>query len=79
MEALRGATYEELVDSGVRPVHAKLILSSLGTRSAAATHAVAAKTMETRVSSARSELERSPCSYRREPHFGPAGSRGGQP
>lgn len=35
MEALRGATYEELVDSGVRPVHAKLILSSLGTKSAA--------------------------------------------
>lgn len=30
MEALRGATYEELVDSGVRPVHAKLILSNLG-------------------------------------------------
>ena len=23
MEALRGATYEELVDSGVRPVHAR--------------------------------------------------------
>ena len=32
VEALRGATYEELVDSGVRPVHAKLILSSLGTK-----------------------------------------------
>lgn len=32
MEALRGATYEELVDSGVRPVHAKLILSNLGSR-----------------------------------------------
>jgi len=32
MEALRGATYEELVDSGVRPVHAKLILSSLGSK-----------------------------------------------
>ena len=33
MEALRGATYDELVDSGVRPVHAKLILSNLGTKS----------------------------------------------
>ena len=33
MEALRGATYEELVDSGVRPVHAKLILSNLGSKS----------------------------------------------
>lgn len=32
MEALRGATYEELVDSGVRPVHAKLIISHLGSR-----------------------------------------------
>lgn len=32
MEALRGATYEELVDSGVRPVHAKLILSNLGSK-----------------------------------------------
>lgn len=32
MDALRGATYEELVDSGVRPVHAKLILSNLGSR-----------------------------------------------
>ena len=30
MEALKGATYEELVDSGVRPVHAKLIISHLG-------------------------------------------------
>jgi len=29
MEALRGATYEELVDSGVRPGHAKLMLSEL--------------------------------------------------
>lgn len=29
MEALRGATYEELVDSGVRPGHAKLILGHL--------------------------------------------------
>jgi hypothetical protein len=29
MEALRGATYEELVDSGVRPGHVKLILSHL--------------------------------------------------
>ena len=34
MEALRGATYEELVDSGVRPVHAKLIMSNLGTKDA---------------------------------------------
>lgn len=34
MEALRGATYEELVDSGVRPVHAKLILSNLGVKGA---------------------------------------------
>lgn len=33
MEALSGATYEELVDSGVRPVHAKLILSNLGSKS----------------------------------------------
>mmetsp|Transcript_17708 Transcript_17708/g.29545 ORF Transcript_17708/g.29545 Transcript_17708/m.29545 type:complete len:265 (-) Transcript_17708:449-1243(-) len=33
MEALKGATYEELVDSGVRPVHAKLILSNLGSKS----------------------------------------------
>ena len=32
MEALRGATYEELVDSGVRPVHAKLLISNLGSR-----------------------------------------------
>jgi len=32
MEALKGATYEELVDSGVRPVHAKLIISHLGSR-----------------------------------------------
>jgi len=32
MEALRGATYEELVDSGVRPVHAKLIISNLGSK-----------------------------------------------
>ena len=32
MEALRGATYEELVDSGVRNVHAKLILSNLGSK-----------------------------------------------
>ena len=32
MEALHGATYEELVDSGVRPVHAKLILSHLGSK-----------------------------------------------
>tara|TARA_B100000524_G_C23442032_1_gene295633 strand:+ start:225 stop:575 length:351 start_codon:yes stop_codon:yes gene_type:complete len=32
MEALQGATYEELCDSGVRPMHAKLILSSLGSR-----------------------------------------------
>ena len=32
MEALHGATYEELVDSGVRPVHAKLILSNLGSK-----------------------------------------------
>ena len=32
MEALRGAQYEELVDSGVRPVHAKLIISNLGTK-----------------------------------------------
>jgi hypothetical protein len=32
MEALRGANYEELVDSGVRPVHAKLILSNLGSK-----------------------------------------------
>jgi hypothetical protein len=29
MEALRGATYEELVDSGVRPGHVKLILGHL--------------------------------------------------
>ena len=29
MEALRGATYEELIDSGVRPGHAKLILGHL--------------------------------------------------
>lgn len=29
MEALRGATYEELVDSGVRPAHVKLILGHL--------------------------------------------------
>jgi len=33
MEALRGTTYEELVDCGVRPVHAKLILSNLGSKS----------------------------------------------
>lgn len=32
MEALKGANYEELVDSGVRPVHAKLILSNLGSK-----------------------------------------------
>ena len=32
MDALRGATYEELVDSGVRNVHAKLILSNLGSK-----------------------------------------------
>jgi len=32
MEALRGATYDELVDSGVRPVHAKLILSNLDSK-----------------------------------------------
>ena len=32
MEALRGANYEELVDLGVRPVHAKLILSNLGSK-----------------------------------------------
>jgi len=32
MEALRGANYEELVDSGVRPVHAKLIISNLGSK-----------------------------------------------
>ena len=30
MDALRGATYEELVECGVRQAHAKLILSSLG-------------------------------------------------
>lgn len=35
MEALRGANYEELVDSGVRPVHAKLILSNLGSKGSA--------------------------------------------
>ena len=32
MEALRNAQYEELVDSGVRPVHAKLIISNLGSK-----------------------------------------------
>lgn len=37
MEALRGATYEELVDSGVRPVHAKLIISNLGSKDGFAT------------------------------------------
>ena len=29
MEALKGATLEELIDSGVRPAHARLILSNL--------------------------------------------------
>ena len=40
MDALRGATYEELVECGVRQAHAKLIVSSLG--SGAAVSALAA-------------------------------------
>ena len=32
MEALKGATYEELLDCGVRPMHAKLLLSNLGVK-----------------------------------------------
>ncbi len=35
MEALRGANLEELVDSGVRPAHAKLILSNLSANATA--------------------------------------------
>ena len=34
MDALRGATYEELVECGVRQAHAKLIVSSLGSGAA---------------------------------------------
>ncbi|KAL1519012.1 hypothetical protein AB1Y20_003281 [Prymnesium parvum] len=34
MEALKGATFDELVEVGVRPVHAKLIISHLGNRTA---------------------------------------------
>ena len=35
MEALKGATYEELLDCGVRPMHAKLLLSNLGVKGGA--------------------------------------------
>ncbi len=44
MAALKGATYEELLDSGVRPMHAKLILSQLGSRGASQPRAGAAQT-----------------------------------
>ena len=34
LDALRGATYQELVDCGVRQTHAKLIISSIGSAGA---------------------------------------------
>lgn len=46
MEALRGATYEELVECGVRAAHAKLIVSSLGSGAAFSALASAPSTTE---------------------------------
>ena len=43
MEALKGATYEELVDSGVRPVHARLIMTNLDSKGPTGTFEVSSQ------------------------------------